>query len=84
MKLKHATLICRDNKGVIQNCIIPDSLSKKKHFAIAYHNNIEAYNDFICHQIKIDTKQNLSDMLTKALTGKMFWYLYGKLTTGSN
>ena len=37
VKVKHATLICGDNKGVIQNCSLPESLLKKKHVAIAYH-----------------------------------------------
>ena len=31
VKVKHATLICGHNKGVIQNCSLPESLLKKKH-----------------------------------------------------
>ena len=29
VKVKHASLICGDNKGVVQNCTIPDSLLNK-------------------------------------------------------
>jgi hypothetical protein len=36
VKVLHASLICGDNLGVIQNCTIKDSLLKKKHIAIAY------------------------------------------------
>ena len=83
VKVKHATLICGDNKGVIQNCTIPDSLLKKKHVAIAYHMTREAAAAGICHPIKTKSEHNFADILTKAVTGKVFWSLYGKLTTGS-
>ena len=59
------------------------SLLKKKHVAIAYHKTREAAAAGICHPIKIDTKCNFADLLTKALTGKSFWNLYGKLTSRS-
>ena len=59
VKIKHATLICGDNKGVIQNCTIPDSLLKKKHVAIAYHKTREAAAAGICHPIKIKSEHGL-------------------------
>ena len=37
VKVKHVTLICGYNKGVIHNCTILDSLLKKKHVAVSYH-----------------------------------------------
>ena len=50
------TLICRDNKSVIQNFTIPDILLKKKHVVIAYHKTIEDSAAGIFHPINIDTK----------------------------
>ena len=82
VKVKHASLICGDNKGVIQNCTLPDSLLKKKHVAIAFHMTREAAATGICHPIKIRSEHNFADILTKAVTGKTFWTLYGKLTRG--
>ena len=64
VKVKHATFLCRYNKGVIYNCNIPDSLLKKKYVAISYHNNRESAAAGICHPIKIDTKHSFDDMLT--------------------
>ena len=78
--MKHASLICGDNKGVIQNCTIQDSLLKKK--AIAYHMTREAAAAGMAHPIKIKSEHNFTDILTKAVTGKTFWALYGKLTSG--
>ena len=84
VKVKHATLICGDNQGVIQNSTIQDSLLKKKHVAIAYHKTREAAAAGIVHPIKIRSEHNFADILTKAVTGKTFWALYGKLTRGSS
>ena len=82
VRANHASLICGDNKGVVLNSTIPDSLLKKKHVAIAYHRTREAAAASICHPIK--TKSENADLLTKALTGKSFWSLYGRLTGGSS
>ena len=82
VKVKHASLICGDNLGVIQNCTIPDILLKKKHIAIAYHRTRESAAAGICHPIKIKSEHNFADILTKAVTGKTFWALYGQLTSG--
>lgn len=82
VKVRYASFIFGDNKGVIQNCSISDSLLKKKHVAIAYHKTRESAAAGIVHPIKIDGKNNFADILTKAVTGKTFWRLYGKLTRG--
>ena len=84
VKVKHASLICGDNKGVIQNCTIPESILKKKHISIAYHMTREAAAAGICHPIKIKSEHNFADILTKAVSGKTFWALYGQLTSGSS
>ena len=83
VKVKHASLICGDNKGVIQNVTIPDSVLKKKHVSIAYHMTREAAAAGICHPIKIKSEHNFPDILTKVVSGKTLWTLYGQLTTGS-
>ena len=80
--MKHASLIYGDNKGVIQNCTIQDSLLKKKHVAIAYHMTREAAAAGMVHPIKTKSEHNFTDILTKVVTGKTFWALYGKLTSG--
>ena len=49
VKVKHVTLICGDNKGVIQNCTIPDILLNKKHVVISYHMTIETAAGVIYH-----------------------------------
>ena len=78
------TLICGDGKGIIQNCTISDSLLNKKHVLNSYQKTREDSAAGICHTININTKHNFAYMLTKALTGNILWYLYGKLTSGSN
>ena len=82
VRVNTASLVCGDNKGVVQNCTIPDSLLKKKHVAIAYHKTRESAAAGIVHPIKIAGINNFADLFTKALTGKTFWRLYGKLTRG--
>ena len=80
VKVKTASLICGGNKGVVQNCTNSESLLKKKHFAIAYHKTRESATAGITHAIKIAGTNNFADLFTKALCGKVFWRLYGKLT----
>jgi hypothetical protein len=70
VKVLHASLICGDNLGVIQNCTIKDSLLKKKHIAIAYHKTREAAASGICHPIKTLGTTNDADCLTKCQTLK--------------
>ena len=82
VKVRHSSLVCGDNLGVIQNSTISDSLLKKKHVAIAYHKTREAAAAGIIHPIKVSSKNNFADILTKAVTGKTFWALYGRLTRG--
>ena len=79
VKVTRASLLCGDNLGVIQNCTMSKSLLKKKHVAIAFHKTREAS---IVYPIKTKGSDNYSDLLTKAITGKTFWKLYGGLTRG--
>ena len=84
VEINHASLICGDNKGVIINCTVPDSQLKKKHVAIAYHKAREAAAAGMIHPVRINSQDNFADILTKAVTGKTFWKLYGKLTRSMN
>ena len=69
---------------VIQNYTIPNSLLKKKHVVIAYHMTREAATTGICYPIKFKFKDNFTDILTKAVSGKIFWALNAQLTSRSN
>ena len=81
VKVNTALLVCGDNLGVIQNCSIANSLLKKKHVAIAYHKARESSAAGIVHPIKVAGVNNFADLMTKALTGKVFWRLYGELAS---
>jgi hypothetical protein len=82
VKVEHASMICGDNLGVIQNAIISESLLKKKHVAIAYHKTREAAAAGICHPIKTGGVDNFADTLTKAQTIKTFCTLVGGFMFG--
>jgi hypothetical protein len=71
VKVEHASLICGDNMGVIQNATILESLlkKKKKHVAISYHKTTrEAVASGTANQIKTGGADNYADALTKAQT----------------
>jgi hypothetical protein len=80
VEVTYASLICGDNSAVISNCTLSDSLLKKKHVAIAYHTTREAAAAGIIHPVKVSSANNFSDILTKAVSKKTFWTIYGKLT----
>jgi hypothetical protein len=82
VKVEHASMICGDNLGVIQNATIAESLLKKKHVAIAYHKTREAAAAGICHPIKTGGVDNFADTLTKAQTIKTFCTLVGGFMFG--
>ena len=82
VKVEHASLICGDNKGVVQNATISESLLKKKHVAISYHKTREAAAAGICHPIKTKGTDNFADVLTKAQTLKAFCVLVGGFMFG--
>ena len=82
VKVAVASLICGDNLGVIQNCTVSDSLLKKKHVAIAYHKSRESAAAGIVHPIKVASKNNFADILTKAMSGPAFWSILERVTRG--
>ena len=62
-----------DNRGVVKNASIPESVLMKKHNAINYHAVREAAAAGILRVGKEDRATNLADLLTKLLTGKKRW-----------
>ena len=82
VKVTAPTVILGDNKGVIQNSAIDNSLLKKKHVAIAYHKTREAAASGICQPMWTDGRYNVADVLTKAQTIKDFATLVGSVLHG--
>ena len=63
-----ATVYC-DNMSVVHNAQRPESVLKKKHNAISYHKIRETVAAGIVTIYKIDSQLNVSDLLTKCLSG---------------
>jgi hypothetical protein len=82
VKVERSSYLFGDNLGVIQNATIKDSLLKKKHVAISYHRVREAAAANIIHPMKIDSKDNYADVLTKSLSDRVFNTLVGMVTHG--
>jgi hypothetical protein len=82
VKVVHASLVCGDNLGVIQNICIKDSLLKKKHVAISYHKSRECVAAGIAQPAKTNGKHNFADVFTKAQTLKDFSELVGAIMWG--
>jgi Reverse transcriptase (RNA-dependent DNA polymerase) len=72
-------ILCGDNQSVILNTTVPSSQLKKKHNAIAYHRIREAIAAGIVKYVKIDTKDNFADCLTKPLVKDLFHSLVGPI-----
>ena len=69
-----ANVFC-DNRGVVKNASVPESVLQKKHNAINYHAVREAVAAGIIQVGKEDGTTNLSDLLTKVVTGQRRWDL---------
>ena len=73
-----ANVFC-DNRGVVKNASVPESVLMKKHNAINYHAVREAAAAKILRVGKEDTETNLADLFTKVLTGQRRWDLCWRL-----
>jgi hypothetical protein len=82
VRVETATHLYGDNLGVIQNCTMKESQLKKKHVALSYHRVREAAAASIILPIKIHTKDNFADALTKSLASADFNRLIGALFYG--
>jgi hypothetical protein len=72
VKVSKPTNVLGDNRSVIINSTNRDSLLKKKHTAIAYHKTRESAAAGIVRPLKVDSKDNFADMLTKSLCQNTF------------
>ena len=63
-----ANVFC-DNEAVFKNSSIPESVLKKKHLSTCCHLVREAVTAGILRVAKEDGATNLSDVLTKIMTG---------------
>ena len=79
VKVEYATPVCGDNKGVIMNALISDSLLKKKHVAIYYQKTRESAEAGIIQPVKIDGKYNYADIFPKSQVKDTFMRLIGEL-----
>jgi hypothetical protein len=82
VSVEHASILCGDSQGVVQNATIAESLLKKKHVAIAYHKTRESAAKGIAHPIKTGGVDNFADILTKPQTLKCFRTLVGGFMHG--
>ena len=64
-----ANVFC-DNRGVVKNASVPESVLQKKHNAINYHVVREAVAAGIIRVGKENGETNLADLLTKVLNGE--------------
>jgi hypothetical protein len=69
-KVEHASLVCGDDMGVVQNATASDSLLKKKHVVILHRKAREAAAAGIAQPIKIGDACNFAVVLPKAQTLK--------------
>ena len=69
-----ANVFC-DNRGVVKNASVPESVLQKKHNAINYHAVREAVAAGIIQVGKKDGTTNSSDLLTKVVAGQRRWDL---------
>jgi hypothetical protein len=73
-----ANVFC-DNNSVVINASIPTSTLKKKHNAIAYHRVREAVAAGLLRIAKVQSSENLADLLTKSLSGPALQNLIQKI-----
>jgi hypothetical protein len=74
-----ANVFC-DNKSVVTNATTPTSTLKKKHNSIAYHQVREAVAAGILQIAKVQSSENLADVLTKSLPGVTLKHLIQKIS----
>ena len=68
----YPTPIIGDNAPVITSATVHANILKKKHVAISCHKTREAAASGITHPVKIDSDNNLADVLTKVQSPKFF------------
>ena len=69
-KVQHPSLVYGDNKSVLANASMPDSVLKKKAHSIAYNFVREGVVKKEWLLAYVSTKDNIADFLTKPLSGE--------------
>lgn len=72
IKLCKPIKIYEDNSGAIAIAKYGNFTKKSKHIEVQYHNINENYENKIIDIVKIDTKFNFADLLTKSLDKTKF------------
>ena len=75
VQIKGPAYVFCDNKGVVKNMSVPESVLHKRHNAINYHAVREAVAADILKVGKEDSQTNLLDLLTKIVKGQRRWDL---------
>ena len=75
VRLEGPEYIFCDNRGVMKNMSILESLIHKKHDEINYHSVCEAVAADILQIKKEDGETNLADLSTKVMTSQKIWDL---------
>ena len=70
--VEKTSLLLGDNKSIVLNSTVPSSVLKKKHCALSYHKVREMISCKVIKFTHIDSSQNYSDILTKALPKARF------------
>jgi len=77
------TTIYEDNQGVIFLCKTSMAGQRAKHIDVQYHYVKDLVKAKCVQLVKIGTKEQVADILTKALTPQTFLYLANKLFSAS-
>ena len=78
VNVKAQSLLLGDNMSVVLNTTLPSSQLKKKHNAVAYHRVREAIAAGIVKFAHVDSKENVSDIMTKSVDKATFYHLTKK------
>jgi len=78
VNIEAQSLLLGDNMSVVLNTTLPSSQLKKKHNAVAYHRVREAIAAGIVKFAHVDSKENVSDIMTKSVDKATFYHLTKK------
>ena len=74
-KLEIKCTLFEDNKGAEELAKVPKHRPRTKHIAVKYHHFREAVRKGILHVSRVDTKEQLADIMTKPLDRQTLEYL---------
>ena len=77
VRVKGPTILYGSNQGMVQSSTLIDLECKKTHIAISYYKLQEYVAARIVNPVKVGTKMNLTDFLTKGTAWKTHCFLPG-------